>query len=47
MHERQPPLGLLGRLRDQKATRSGVDVDAELKAIRTSRRSGGRRHPAR
>ena len=44
--ERQHMMGVLERLRDTKPTRTAADVDAELKALRASRRAGGRRHPA-
>jgi Arc/MetJ-type ribon-helix-helix transcriptional regulator len=44
--ERQQMMSVLERLRDTKPTRAAADVDAELKAIRASRRAGGRRHAA-
>jgi predicted transcriptional regulator len=44
--ERQHLMGVLERLRDAKPTRPATGVDAELKSIRTARRSGGRRHPS-
>ena len=43
--ERQQMMRVLERLREAKPTRTAADVDVELKAIRTSRRAGGRRHP--
>ncbi len=42
--ERVQTLEVLHRLRDAKATRSAADVDAELRALRSGRRAGGRRH---
>jgi len=42
--ERQHLLGTLERLRDAKPTRPAGDVDAELRALRAARRTGGRRH---
>jgi Arc/MetJ-type ribon-helix-helix transcriptional regulator len=42
--ERQHRLSVLERLRDATPTRSTAAVEAELKAIRASRRAGGRRH---
>ncbi len=42
--ERQHLMGVLERLRDAKPTRTAPDVNAELKALRTARRAGGRRH---
>jgi Arc/MetJ-type ribon-helix-helix transcriptional regulator len=45
--ERQQRLGVLERLRKATPTRSTAAVDAELKAIRASRRAGGRRHAAK
>ena len=45
--ERQQLMGVLERLRDSRPTRPAADVDAELKAIRASRRAGGRRHPSK
>ena len=42
--ERQHRLGVLEALRDVKATRPAAEVDAELRAIRSARRAGGRRH---
>jgi predicted transcriptional regulator len=41
--ERQRILGVLEGLRAAGATRSGAAVDAELRAVRTARRQGGRR----
>ena len=43
--ERQHLMGVLERLRGAKPTRPATGVDAELRAIRTARRVGGRRHP--
>ncbi len=45
--ERQQMLGVLERLRDTTPTRKAADVDAELKALRASRKAGGRRNAAR
>lgn len=42
--ERLHALGVLERLRDVKPSRSATAVDAELRALRASRRAGGRRH---
>ena len=42
--ERQHLMGVLERLRDAGPTRPATAVDAELRAIRIARRSGGRRH---
>lgn len=42
--ERQHMMGVLERLRDAKPTRAADDVDAEIRDIRSARRSGGRRH---
>jgi Arc/MetJ-type ribon-helix-helix transcriptional regulator len=42
--ERQHLMGVLERLRDTRPTRSAAEVDAELKSIRSGRRTGGRRH---
>jgi len=42
--ERQHLMGVLERLRGAKPTRPATGVDAELRAIRTARRVGGRRH---
>ena len=45
--ERQHLMGVLERLRGARPTRPAADVDAELTAIRSARRTGGRkRHPA-
>ena len=41
--ERLRILGVLDRLRPATATRSATAVDAELRAVRTARRQGGRR----
>lgn len=43
--ERRKALGVLEQLRETKPTRPASEVDRELRAIRTGRRSGGRRHP--
>ncbi len=43
--ERQQRMGVLERLRSAKPTRPATDVDAELTAIRASRKAGGRRNP--
>ena len=45
--ERARALRVLERLRDATMTRAAADVDAELKALRTARRAGGRRTPSR
>ena len=42
--ERLHVLGVLDRLRDAKPTRPAKEVDAEIAAVRTARRQGGRRH---
>ena len=42
--ERRHALRVLERLRQEAPTRPTTDVDRELRAIRTARRSGGRRH---
>lgn len=42
--ERLRLLGVLERLRDARPSRSAKDVDAEITAIRHTRRGGGRRH---
>jgi hypothetical protein len=44
--ERQHLMGVLERLRDATPTRPVAGVDAELRAIRSARRAGGRRHPS-
>jgi hypothetical protein len=44
--ERHHLLDVLEKLRATRPTRTAKDVDAELTALRRSRRSGGRRHPA-
>lgn len=41
--ERLHALGVLERLRAAKPTRAAADVDRELRLIRATRRSGGRR----
>ena len=45
--ERLERITVLERLRRARPTRPAADVDAELTEIRSARRSGGRRHPAR
>ena len=45
--ERARALRVLERLQDATTTRAAADVDAELKALRTARRAGGRRRPSR
>ena len=45
--ERARALQVLERLQDATTTRAAADVDAELKALRTARRAGGRRRPSR
>jgi len=45
--ERARALQVLERLQDATMTRAAADVDAELKALRTARRAGGRRRPSR
>lgn len=42
--ERRQALSVLERLRAARPTRPAAEVDAELKAIRSARRTGGRRH---
>jgi metal-responsive CopG/Arc/MetJ family transcriptional regulator len=42
--ERQELMGVLERLRETRPNRSAADVDAELAAVRASRRAGGRSH---
>ena len=42
--ERRQVLDVLDGLRKEKPARSAAAVDAELKAVRQARRSGGRRH---
>jgi predicted transcriptional regulator len=42
--ERLRLLGVLERLREAVPSRSTRAVDAELRAVRAARRSGGRRH---
>jgi hypothetical protein len=42
--ERLRLLGILERLREVKPSRSAKDVDAEITAVRSARRRGGRRH---
>jgi len=43
-HERRETLALLDRLRRAKPSRPASAVDAELRGLRATRRSGGRRH---
>jgi hypothetical protein len=45
--ERQHTLTVLARLRRSRPSRPPAEVDAELRALRTARRSGGRRHRSR
>ena len=42
--ERQDLMDVLERLRDARPSRTAADVDAELAAVRSARRAGGRRH---
>ena len=42
--ERRHALSVLDKLRKARPTRPLAAVDSELRAIRTARRSGGRRH---
>lgn len=42
--ERRHLLGVLEGLRAARPARGAKEVDAELKAVRQARRSGGRRH---
>ena len=42
--ERLHLMGVLEGLRRARATRPAAAVDAELKALRSARRAGGRRH---
>lgn len=42
--ERRLALRVLERLRQEAPTRPTAEVDRELRAIRTARRTGGRRH---
>jgi hypothetical protein len=42
--ERLHLMDVLERLRDSRPARAAAEVDAELKAIRSARRTGGRRH---
>jgi Arc/MetJ-type ribon-helix-helix transcriptional regulator len=42
-HERLHLLGVLDGLRRAKPTRSVKEVDAEIRAVRSARRQGGRR----
>jgi predicted transcriptional regulator len=43
--ERRQRIAVLDRLRAARATRTAAEVDAELRAVRSARRRGGRRHP--
>ena len=43
--ERTHLMGVLDGLHRARPSRSAADVDAELKALRSARRDGGRRHP--
>ena len=45
--ERREALAVIDRLRRAKPSRSAAAVDAELRAVRASRRRGGRRHLSR
>jgi predicted transcriptional regulator len=45
--ERLQMMGVLERLRDAKPARPAAAVDAEIRQIRSARRSGGRRHAAK
>jgi hypothetical protein len=45
--ERLRMLGVLERLREAPPSRPAAGVDAELRALRSARRRGGRRHPSR
>ena len=38
-------MGVLDGLHRARPSRSAANVDAELKALRSARRAGGRRHP--
>ena len=42
--ERRHLMSVLERLRNARPTRPAAEVDAELGALRTARRTGGRRH---
>jgi Arc/MetJ-type ribon-helix-helix transcriptional regulator len=42
--ERLQLMGVLERLRETKPTRPAAGVDEELRAVRSARRAGGRRH---
>jgi metal-responsive CopG/Arc/MetJ family transcriptional regulator len=44
--ERLHTLGVLERLRHAAPTRPVAAVTAELRSLKTSRRTGGRRHPS-
>ena len=44
--ERLQALAVLDRLKRAKPTRAAEAVDAELQAVRATRRRGGRRHPS-
>ena len=43
--ERTHLMGVLDGLHRARPSRSAANVDAELKALRSARRAGGRRHP--
>jgi len=43
--ERTHLMGVLDGLHRARPSRSAAGVDAELKALRSARRAGGRRHP--
>jgi predicted transcriptional regulator len=43
--ERRQALAAIERLRAARPTRSAAEVDAELGALRSARRAGGRRSP--
>jgi predicted transcriptional regulator len=42
--ERRHALAAIERIRAAKPTRTATQVDAELRALRAARRTGGRRH---
>jgi predicted transcriptional regulator len=44
--ERRDTLAAIERLRQTRPSRPAAAVDEELRALRVSRRGGGRRHPA-
>ena len=45
VRERTHLMGVLDGLHRARPSRSAAGVDAELKALRSARRAGGRRHP--